>query len=151
MLNNDISNRTAPIIAFNVDNSLFVKEQKRDFIDNMAHKFNTYMKNDRYLYFHREVDSHFKAVVNNVWNSHTVTIVMVTMTPYEDELSELLYEEGVYHTRVASVLDIKMLRDLVKFTFLYYFDTDRECLSVLSASNGLHMSEIGSIMGVRKR
>ena len=143
MLGGDISNKQAPIIAFNIDNLLFSREIKQTSIFNKI-KDKLINANDEYR--NKEVDKSFVDRVNNIWINHNYSIYFITFTNNFDSLTSIIAENSISYTSILKKDNWKDLRDECNSRFIYYFDNDEELLSYLSAGNALHIKELSNII-----
>lgn len=140
MLNGDISNRQSPIIAFNLDNLLFTKEESKD---SLVKKLSKLIKTDKQKFLSKEVDKNFVNKINNLWIKHPYSIYFITFTPYKEELFSILDKNSVSYTSLEEFLEWDDIRIRCSNNyFMYYFDTDENLLSYISTSNALHIDEL---------
>jgi len=143
MLHNDISNRQAPILAFNVDNLLFKKKQgKSSIID----KVKSIIQSDRKKYINRDIDMKFVNMINNIWMKHPYSIYFITFYPYKDDLLTILDRNSVNYTSLEELFEWDELRRRCELQFTYYFDNDAELLSYVSMNNALRIRELPLII-----
>lgn len=133
-----ISNRQAPIIAFNVDSLLFRDTPKQGFLQRIFDS----LKSDKQKYFNKEIDDIFVATIEALWYKNPYCIYFLTFTDYEEEISELLFERNIPYTRIVTYNSIEDLRVDVQYRFMYYFDKNEEILSLVSQKNALHINEL---------
>lgn len=139
MLHNDISNKQAPILAFNVDNLLFKKKQgKSSIIDRVK----SLIQSDRKKYTNRDIDMTFVNMINNIWMKHPYSIYLITFYPYKYDLLTILDKNSVNHTSLEELFEWDELRRRCALQFTYYFDNDEELLSYVSMNNALHIREL---------
>lgn len=145
MILGNISNKTAPVVAFNIDTILFNKSA-----NNLTQKIKRLFTFDtaHFDYFNREVSSTAIGIINNVWKKNEVSIYLVTFSDYKDELEELLYEEDVYYTRLVKAEGIDWLRRRCMYNYAYYVDIDDRIISELSVNNAKHLSDIWKFVKV---
>lgn len=136
----NISNHTAPIVAFNIDNILFKPKKKLDIIE----KFNRFLQTDKdyYDYFHRDISINGIDIINNCWTNNEVSVYLLTFSDYEKDITEILYDNDVYYSRLVKVQGIDWLRRKCRFTYAYYFDTNESLISELSVDNAQKLSDI---------
>lgn len=145
MLRNNISNKTAPIVAFNIDNILF-KKKDINFIKNISSYLS--FNRDKYLYFNREIDNTNIDIINRTWIRNEVSIYLITFTDYLIELEELLVENDVSYTKLKKINGIDSLRRNCMFNYYYYFDTDLSLISKISQNNAKDFYSIFSLLNV---
>lgn len=143
MLRGDISNRQAPILAFNLDNLLF-KESKRP-----SNRFTKFMSkfvpnND---YFSREINKQFIELLSSVWASRPYSIYLISFRPdLEIELNEMLLTMSICYTSLVCIDDIEELTHSCRYHYTYYFDSDDSLLSQVGTSNARNITEIDYIL-----
>lgn len=143
MLHNDISNKQAPILAFNVDNLLFKEKQgKSSIID----KIKNLIQSDRKKYINRDIDMTFVNIINNIWMKHPYSIYLITFSPYKDDLFTILDRNLVNYTSLVDLIEWEDVRHRCRLQFTYYFDNDEELLSYVSMNNALHIRELPSLI-----
>lgn len=142
----DISNHTAPIVAFNVDNILFKPKEKLNFME----KVNRFLQTDRdyYDYFSREISLNGIYMINNCWTKNEVSIYLLTFTEYYRDIESILYDNDVYYSRLVSAQGIDWLRRKCRFTYAYYFDTNDALISELSVDNAQKLVDIYKFLKV---
>lgn len=139
MLHNDISNKQAPILAFNVDNLLFKEEQGESSI---IDRVKSLIQSDRKKYISREVDNTFINRINNIWIKYPYSIYFITFSPYKDDLFTILDRNLVNYTSLVDLIEWEDVRHRCGLQFTYYFDNDEELLSYVSMNNALHIREL---------
>lgn len=146
MRGNDISNKTAPILAFNADKLLFVnkdaKKGLKGFIDNIAVQF----KADYEIYLDRELNKVTTNLLEKLWTNENVSIHLVTFRPFSDAIEDYLREKDVRFTRLHEVKDLNEFIVKVRDSYLYYFDNDDSFLSILGCKNALNISDIKKVI-----
>lgn len=143
MLRGDISNRQAPILAFNVDNLLFkASERPTNYFTRLLSKF--VPNND---YFSREINKQFIELVASVWASRPYSIYLISFRPdLEIELNEMLVSMSICYTQLVCVDDIEELTHSCRYHYTYYFDSDDSLLSQVGTSNARHIEELDSLL-----
>lgn len=130
MKNNNISNKEAPIIAFNIDNLLFETQPKSNIFDNLS------------LFFARkQVNQQFVDTVNNIWYNYPYSIYLVSKQ-IVSEAERTLEGIDIQATKVVHYTGIDNLRRLLNYRFYLYIDNDRDLLSQLSSKNAIHIDEL---------
>lgn len=137
---NNLSNATAPIIAFNVDNILFMPKKRTDIVEKVLRFFSG--NNPHYDYFHRDISLNGIDVINNCWLNNEVSVHLLTFTDYSSEIEEILYEQNVYFSRLQKVEGMDWLRRKCRYQYAYYFDTNDSLISELSINNAQKISDI---------
>ena len=143
MLHNDISNKQAPILAFNVDNLLFKEKQGESSI---IDRVKSLIQSDRKKYISREVDNTFINRINNIWIKYPYSIYFITFSPYKDDLFTILDRNLVNYTSLVDLIEWEDVRHRCGLQFTYYFDNDEELLSYVSMKNALHIRELPLII-----
>lgn len=139
MLHNDISNKQAPILAFNVDNLLFKEKQGESSLIDVVKSL---VQSDRKKFVNRDVDMTFVNRINNIWIKHPYSIYLITFTPYKDDLFTILDRNLVNYTSLVELFEWDDIRHRCGLQFTYYFDNDEELLSYISMNNALHIREL---------
>lgn len=149
MLHGNISNKSAPIIAFNVDNLLFrePKEGELTLKEKLLNKFVNMSNNHKSIYFNRPLNEVFVAQLSYLWHKHNVAVYLVTFFPdYHDDLVDLLLKENVPFSRIEGVEEWEELSKLVRLRYMYYFDTDLELVSYLSSNNAMSFYDLPKVL-----
>lgn len=144
MLHGNLSNRQAPIIAFNVDNLLFMDEVKSTALQKLLSKFKT----EKSKMQSREINTDFVNILNNLWNSYDYSIYLITFNKeeeYEECLYDILDKNGACYTLLIKYSTWDELREINSLQYTYYFDTNEELISYLGAG-ALHIKEIHNIL-----
>lgn len=148
MKHGNISNFSAPILAFNADNLIFKREKKKEGIAEKAIGFLTKL----FINEPPEVDLRFAKLLNDLWHSHTTySIYLLTRKSGNEkaEFENFLYENStLLFTRLTTVPDLEVMRYTVANRYAYYFDSDKEYLVSLGTNNARHISEIGRCIGL---
>lgn len=139
MLRNDISNKQAPIIAFNIDNLLF---SNKDSSITLFNKILESIKSDKTKYISREINKDFVNQINNIWTKNPYSIYFVTFTNYSNELYDILDKNAVAYTSLVELQEWQDLRYRCELQYMYYFDSDEELLSFISKGNALHIDTL---------
>ena len=139
MLNGDISNKQAPVLAFNVDNLLFKEEQGESSI---IDRVKSLVQSDRKKFINRSVDMTFVNKINNIWIKHPYSIYLITFSPYKDDLFTILDRNLVNYTSLVELFEWEDIRHRCRLQFTYYFDSNEELLSYVSTSNARHIREL---------
>lgn len=143
MIHGDISNRQAPIIAFNVDNLLFKDDVKpANIIVRLLDKFMP-----KTGYFDRVIDSDFVDLLLNLWYKHPFSIYLVSFRPdIEDELNELLVNQCICYTKLVCVESIDVVIHSCRYHYSYYFDSDDSLISMIGTANALNIKELNLVI-----
>jgi hypothetical protein len=149
MLNNNISNHSAPVLAFNIDNTLFRDTPiKRDLLDRLKRSFTAPTEKD--LYFERELNENTVNIINNLWYQHDFSIYLVTKHGFMNEIHEFLYSENLEYTKVVQYHGIDNLRRMVELRFFYYIDSDYSLLNAVAVKNAVHIDNISDYLNITK-
>ena len=125
MRNGDISNKEAPVIAFNMDNLLF--ESKSDSI------FDIFKK--------KKLNQTFIDIVNNIWYNYEFSIYLVS-SQIVLEAEKILENVDIQVTRVVHYTGESNLQRLLTYRFYLYVDSDVNLISRLSCKNAIHIDEL---------
>lgn len=136
MLRNDISNKQAPILAFNIDNLLF---NNKDNSINLFSKVIESLKSDKTKYISREINKDFVNLINNIWTKHPYSIYFITFTNYSNELYDILDKNAIAYTSLVELQEWQDIRYRCELQYTYYFDINEELLSFISKGNALHI------------
>jgi hypothetical protein len=145
MLHGDISNRQAPIIAFNVDNLLFNEDSASK---GALHNFLSKFKTEKSKLLSKGVDTKFLSILSNIWNSYDYSIYLVTFheeNDYEEFLIDILDKNMATYTSIIKFSNWEDLREISNLQYAYYFDNDEELISYVGAG-ALHINEIVNII-----
>ena len=134
----DISNRSAPIIAFNVDNLLFINEKEDSLFDKIKLFFGS----------NKKVDYVFLDIVNNIWTRYDLSVYMITYSDDTDSIHSLLDEHHVNYTDVMQYHGVDNLRRLVDNRFFLYVDNDESLLSKIGRKNAINISNLSLYLPV---
>lgn len=145
MIKGNISNRTAPIIAFNVDLL---------FMDNVDSATTTLQKlKMKMLTLHKsklatkKLDRGFISIIDRLWNKYTYSIYFVNLEEdKQEELYSILDQNNVNYTSLQIIRSREELREVCELQYTYYFDKDEERLSYLSCNNALSIKELPTII-----
>lgn len=144
MRGNDLSNKQAPFIMFDIDSLLFVDKEK-----NRWTKLTDVFKSEFTKYIEREFNQDFIKLLNNVWHKHNVSIGLVSFSLLShDEVQELekrLDGEFAPYTRIFSFFDWDELRSFSHG--MYTFSNNDELLSYLSSKNAMKLERIREVLG----
>lgn len=138
MLHGDISNKSCPIIAFNIDSLLFIRSKNNSPIEKVKDAFRT----EKGKYLTRPLNKEFVYTINNVWRNYTLSVYFVTEKEFIKDIEEFLVLHSVPFTSIYRYTDLFDLRDFVNNRCIYYFDTNEEILSFISANHALHYREL---------
>jgi hypothetical protein len=122
---NDISNREAPIIAFNLDNLLY-EEKSKSLFD---------------IFKPRKLNQNFLDIVNNIWYNFEFSIYLVSGELTSDTFTRV-EDIDIQFTNAIHYTGIDNLRRMIQYRFHLYVDGDNELISKLSAKNVIHIDDI---------
>lgn len=134
MLNGNISNREAPVIAFNIDNLLYEKDESYFF--NLLHS--------------KKINQSFIDIVSNVWYNYDFSVYLISKLTVEEAERKL---EGIdiQATRVVHYTGIDNLRRMLTYRFHLYVDNDGSLISQLGCRNAIHIDELQNHMSIIRR
>ena len=144
MRHGQISNHSAPIVAFNVDHLLFKKKKEEGIVDKVISHILSFLEDP-------EVDYRFVKLLLDVWdNREPYCIYLYTSkTDQEfDDLESFLDERDIRYTRLKPFLPLQAMQFIVANQCLFYFDTDIDYITSLGTNNAKHISEVGSCIGL---
>lgn len=145
MKHGDISNHTAPIIAFNVDHLLWEPDDK-PVANSLFKKVVAF-----FTKVEPKLDHRFVKLLSDIWNSPiSFTIYLYTRKTGEEFvlLEELLYDNNIAFSRLRQMPNLDEMRFLVANQHKYFFDTDLNFLGSLGTTNAQPISEVGSLLGL---
>ena len=144
MLFNDISNKTAPIIAFNADNLLFTNNVKKErgFFKKLVS-----IETEKDKFFNRELNKDNYHIINNLWYRHDYSIYLMTKTNFQMELEEYFSSISLDYTRMFNFIGVDHLRRLVDHRFTYYIDNDIDIISQIGRKNAFLINDIHKYLG----
>lgn len=143
MRGNDLSNKQAPYILFDIDSFLFLEPEKETILD----KVKSVLKSAERKYIDRELNPEHVRMLQRIWGRHDICIGLFTSTLYEDyflnELTDKLDAHYVPYTRLTH-----MTREQVRnFPFkIYTFSNNDELLSFLSDKNAMRVERIWEVL-----
>lgn len=142
MLRGDISNRQAPVLAFNLDNLLFTDK---------PHKSNLLISFlDKFLgssIFDKPIDPNFSDLLHNYWIKYDFSIYLVTFNKeFLDEINDLLVDKGICYTRLEGLESLDDLVTKCRYQYMYYIDSDKELLSKIGTTNAISLDELNTII-----
>lgn len=141
MRNNDISNKVAPTVLFDLD-LLLEKEEKRykGIGEMLVSLFNP--PKEEY-----EINRVMRDKLIRIWNTFDVQIGLFTFDLDweldEEKLHRLLFKYYVPYNRIVYCVDEM---DLRKERFLYIFTDKEDLLSVLSDVKALHIEKLPEVL-----
>jgi hypothetical protein len=141
MLHGDISNHEASIIAFNIDNLLFLDKKNDNFFNKLIGGF----ESDKRKYFNRSVNKEFLNRVLYVWRNYPYSIYFVTFQKFQQDIENFLVDKTVTFTRLEYFDNLDDLRYAVNQRYYYYFDSDASIISYMSSNGALNMSEFSKL------
>ena len=134
MLHGKLSNREAPVIAFNIDNLLYEKREDSFFE----------------LFKKPKLNQSFIDIVSNVWHMYDFSIYLVTSLSVEDTEKKL---EGIdiQATKVVHYTGIDNLRRMLNYRFHLYVDNDGSIISQLGSKNAIHIDDLQNHIRIIRR
>lgn len=145
MRHGEISNHTAPIIAFNVDNLLYAKSSTPSGL--ASRLFRSFFDSPT-----SSPDLRFIKLLYDIWNGRApYSIYLFTRREEERKIAALamyLEEYNAYYTSLRTIKPLREMQFFIANQCRYFFDTDREYLVSLGTENARHISEIGQCIGL---
>lgn len=150
MKGGDLSNRSAPRIAFSLNCILRPKQkEQRSIKDKLLSFFSPILAEDT-------TESLFEIIpgnvsrINRLWRrtDWSFDLYAIDDPRRRSYLEDLL--EGVGYSEIVVVRDVLELRDKLEASgALYYFDTDPETIAIVSTARvkALHFDELESVVG----
>jgi hypothetical protein len=143
LLRGDISNKQAPIIAFNVNNLLF--EDYKD-MNPILRAIKFKLSSETKLFFGRKINKVIVNTINRLWGKYDYSIYLITMHPeYKQEYYNILDENEVNYTSLVSFDNWDELREISLLQYTYYFDDNEELISFVGAKAS-HIKELQNIL-----
>lgn len=140
MRNNDLSNRTAPTILFDLDLLLEQETVKRSGIDKILSLFTAMEPSYK-------VNRVMRDTLIRLWNKHDVQIGLFTFDLEwehdEKKLHSLLFQYYVPYNRLVFCVDEV---DLRKERAMYLFSGDSELVSCLSDIQAKHITQLQEVL-----
>lgn len=134
----DISNRSAPIIAFNIDNLLFTSSApETGLLSKLSALFNV-----------KKVDYVFLDILNNIWTKYDLSVYLVTGTDSTELMYNVLDENSICYTDIIKYHGIDNLRRLVDNRFFLYVDCDEQIISQIGRKNAIHIKDLPNYLPV---
>jgi hypothetical protein len=145
MLGGDISNKSAPIVAFNIDELLFTSKSTESL--SFFEKLKLKTMGDKQKYLNRPLSKDFITIINNLWSKYTFSIYLITFrVDAVDELYEILSANNVCYTSLVPIEDKKELRKACELQYAYYFDVDLDLLSFIGQRSAMHMKDLSTVL-----
>lgn len=144
MRHGDISNFSAPVVAFNVDNLLFKKNKEGGMIQKAVNYLISLVDDP-------EVDYRFVKLLIDIWDHREpFSIYLYTRKTEQDfdDLESFMDELDIRYTRLKPILPLQEMQFLVANQCLFYFDTDIDFITSLGTNNARHISEVGRCIGL---
>lgn len=143
MLRGDISNKQAPIIAFNIDNLLF---EDYDDMNPILRAIKLKLTPEKKLFLKRKVNKVIVNVINRLWARYDYSIYLITMHPeYVEDYYGILDKNDVNYTTIVSFDNWNALRDISLLQYTYYFDNNEELISFVGVK-AQHIKELQNIL-----
>lgn len=143
MLGNNISNKQAPYILFDIDSLLFVepKEIEKTVFTKVKDMFKTHEQK----LVEREFDPLFISRIEEIWAKHNLCIGLVTfdIINEEQELIDRLSDKNVPYTRLFTFAEWEEMRE---FNAIYKVSKNAELLSYLSQNHAIHYDRLGEVL-----
>lgn len=141
MLGNDISNKQAPYIMFDIDSLMFLPREKT-VISRITDLFKTEEKKT----LESDIDPIFSDTLQRVWDNNNVCIGLVTfdLLNEKEALEEKLDKQMIPYTRIFQYTDWEQLRYFNRS--IYTFSANEELISYLSRKDAMHISRIWEVL-----
>ncbi|MMZ46499.1 hypothetical protein D1872_81160 [compost metagenome] len=146
MKNGDISNHSAPYIAFDLDSLMFAEPERKSFKDRLS----SILLSERKWKERQGISENFANTLRRLWNNHDVSIILLTCYYHEDDLEELadkLDRNLVPFSHLYNYTEWESIRRTLHL-YTYLFSANNDLISFLSADNVKNISEIGKVLRV---
>lgn len=148
MKHGDISNHESPIVAFNLDNLLFLGEKSNK---SVFSRVSNIFRGEESKFFNREINQIFIQDLNILWNSRGYSIYLVTYSPARvRKYEKVLYDNQVCYTRVLAFDMVEDAQLFIRNRCMLYIDRSNEMLSVLNSNNCIAYKDMWTVMGGRR-
>lgn len=146
MRGNNLSNKSAPYVLFDIDSLLFIEPEK-----NVWKSLKDTFKSHGTKYMERPINLKFINTLTILWHKHDISIGFVTFELHtqkeKEKLEELLAEIFVPYTRLMTYTEWEQLRIFNNSVHsIYTFSANDELLSYISSTSALHISKIGEVL-----
>ena len=142
MLRNDISNKSAPYIAFDIDSLLFKDEKP-----NMVSRFLNMFKTDETKYLSRPLNEDFIKIVERVWHKHNVCVIFTCFSLFTNEsqrkLLDILVDRNVPFTKIDFFREWDEAREA---PYVYFFTNNEYLLSFMSSKHVMKLENIWEVL-----
>ena len=141
---NDLSNKTSPIIVFNIDSLLFKDTPKNTGFSDLIANVLTKDRN-LYEYLNREVNQNVIYVINSIYMNYDYSIYLQTSMPDEsyEALSAFLNEDiMLYYTSLIHDHGMDVLRRRLDLEYYIYVTNDYAELQEINKGNAIHFTDI---------
>lgn len=119
MINGDLTNEDAPIIAIDIDNLFIFNYKKLNFLTKLRYKFKCLSEEDKLLA--STMDTRLASRINRLWDAGKFDIELITNNPDLPTIEELLVENKVSFNRLHYIPDVKERANICKLYYFYYF------------------------------
>ena len=144
MKGNDISNKSAPIIVFDLDSLLFKETKLNTGIVGAISRFVATDK-DKYDYFNREINTNFIYIVNSIWTNYNFSIFLETSFPIDDSpaLADFLNDNFIiYYSKLIEFKGIEHLRMMCELEYYLYISANMQKLAEIAKPNAVPHTEV---------
>lgn len=142
MLRNDISNKSAPYIAFDIDSLLF-KDEKPSTVSRFLNMFKT----DETKYLSRPLNEEFIKIVERVWYKHNVCVIFTCFSLYSIEakrkLLDILVDRNVPFTNIDFFQEWHEARNA---PYMYFFTDNEHLLSFMSSKHAMKLENVWEVL-----
>lgn len=141
MMNNNLSNKQAPYVMFDIDSLMYLPKEPRP-LDKVWNIFKTEEK----IKTEREVNPIFTRTLQRVWDNNNVCIGLFTteMISETEAIEKTLDEEFVPYTRLFKFPEWEELRYFNQS--IYTFSSNAELISYLSRNDAMFMDDIWEVL-----
>lgn len=141
----DLSNRTAPILAFNIDTLLFKNEVlKEDGVkEKILNLLTLQILKEQHDYFNRKPDEGNLRLLKTIWEQTDFHIYLVTFKPFVKDIDEFLYNDlqFIYYNRVIGFPSLMDVSPLLSTRYTLFVDGSYDNVNALG-SGAIHVSEL---------
>ena len=145
MKHGDLSNRTAPILAFNIDTLLFKNEvlKEEGIKEKILNLLTLQILKEQNDYFNRKPNEGNLKLIKTIWESTDFHIYFVTFKPFVKEIDKFLYEDMqfLYYNRVIGFPDLTYVPPLLQTRYSLFVDGSYDNVNALG-NGAIHISEL---------
>ena len=142
MLHGDISNKSAPYVAFDIDSLLFKDEKP-----NMVSRFLNMFKTDEAIYLSKPLNKEFIKIVERVWYKHNVCVIFTCFSLSSDESKRKLLDILVEHNIPFTSIDFfNSWEEVRNAPYMYFFTNNENMLSYVSSKHAMKLENIWEVL-----